>query len=189
MNGMPLSVFQRILGAAIITLALPFLVYGQQAERVVDWQPVLNKSDARVLEITDIMLDGKSITVGQPFAANEDWLETLTFRLRNVSGKTINILGFGVAFPELNAEGRTPMFSVVYGDTKTDRRGRKRLLADEEIDLKLPADQLEAMRHTGANLLGTSNLSKLNILPGQVTFEDGSSIGGISLRKPVSDEP
>src|SRR3982751_2474450 len=138
------SIFQRILCAAIIALSIPFLAHGQQSERVVDWLPVRLASEARVLEIVDIQVDGKTIKIGQPFTASEDWLNSLTFRVRNVSGKTIIILGFGVAFPEIDANGRTPSFSIVYGDyTQTDTSARKRLLADEEVDLKLPADQLE----------------------------------------------
>src|SRR4051812_5097274 len=101
MNRVPLSIFQRLLCAAIITLSLPLLVYGQQSERVVDWLPIRIKLNDRALEITDIRVEGKSITAGQPFAANDDWLETLTFRVRNISGKTVTIFGFGVAFPEL----------------------------------------------------------------------------------------
>src|SRR4051794_40838479 len=99
MNRMPKSIFQRMLCAAIITLSIPFLVYSQQPDRVVDWQPVRLGSQARVLEIVDIKVDGKAIVIGQPFAAGEDWLDTLTFRVRNISGKSITILGFGVAFP------------------------------------------------------------------------------------------
>jgi hypothetical protein len=95
-----------------------------------------------------------------------------------------------VAFPELNVGRGIPMFSVVYGDyTNTDPGARKTFLADEEVDIKLPKDQLEAMRRASANTIGTHNLSKLNILPGLVNFEDGSRIGGISLRKQTPETP
>ena len=99
-----------MLCAAIITFSIPFLVYGQQADRIVDWHPVRQGTEARVLEIVDIKVNGKSIEIGQLFAADEDWLDTLTFRVRNVSGKTITVLGFGVGFPELGVSGPIPMF-------------------------------------------------------------------------------
>jgi hypothetical protein len=177
--------------AAVLTLSLPFLAFGQQQYRVVDWQPVRIMSEARVLEIVDIKVAGKAITIGQPFAANDDWLDTLTFRVKNISGKTIKLFGFGVAFPELNANGRIPGFSVVYGvdPAKSDSNSRKPLIADEEVDLKLPEDQLEIMRRVSMNLAGTSNLSKVNILPGLVNFEDGSRMGGISLRRQIPEKP
>src|SRR5258705_11638238 len=178
-------ILQRMICAVTITLSLPFLVFGQQQDRVVDWQPVLINSEAKVLEIVDMKVAGESITIGHLFTANEAWLNTLTFRVRNISGKTIKHLGFGVAFPEINAHGHTPMFSIKYygaESTKGDASPRKLLMPDEEIDLKLPEDQLELMRQISMKLTGTANLSKVNILPGLVSFEDGSGIGGFSLQ-------
>lgn len=191
MNRVLHCILQRVLCAAIITVSLAFLASGQQQDRVVDWQPVRIISKAQVLEIVDITVDGKSITIGQPFIANEDWLNTLTFRVRNVSGKRIHLLGFGVAFPEINANGRTPSFSLVYEAASAlgDSGARKPLLPDQEVDLKLPEDQLEIMRRVRQNLAGTSHLSKVNILPGLVTFEDGSGIGGLSLRRQIPEKP
>jgi hypothetical protein len=185
------TIFQRMLCAAIITLLLPFVISAQQKDKIIDWQPVLIMSEARVLEIADIKVDGKSITVGQPFIANEDWLNTLTFKVRNTSGKVINHFGFGVAFPEIDANGHTPMFSITYNanSSKRDFRTRKPLLPDEEVDLKLPEDQIEIMRRVSMNTSGTANLNKVNILPGLVTFADGSSMGGLSLRRRVPVKP
>src|SRR6267142_2541367 len=128
-------IIQQMMCAAIITLSPVFLVSGQQQDRVVDWQPVLIQSQAKVLELVDLKVEGKSITIGHFFTANEAWLNTLTFRVRNISGKTIEHLGFGVGFPEINANGRTPMFSITYGyeSTKDVASARKLLMPDEEV--------------------------------------------------------
>ena len=185
-------IIQRMMYAAIITLSLAFIVSGQQQDRVVDWQPILIKSQAKVLELVDLKVEGKSITIGDFFTANEAWLNTLTFRVRNISGKTIEHLGFGVGFPEINANGRTPMFSITYygaESTKGVASERKLLMPDEEVDLKLPEDQLEIMRQVSMKLTGTSNLSKVNILPGLVGFEDGSGVGGFSLQRQAPKKP
>ena len=60
-------------------------------------------------------------------------------------------------------------------------------MPDDEVDLKLPEDQLEIMRQISMKLTGRSNLSKVKILPGLVGFEDGSGsvashFGGKPLR-------
>jgi hypothetical protein len=185
------SVLPRILSAAIFTLSFSYLAFAQEQNRVVDWHAVVPASDARVLEIVDIKVDGKPITIGQPFTANERWLNTLTFTVRNISRKTVSLFAFGVAFPEIDASGRTPMLSIPYNAEATHRDSstRKPLLPDEEVDLKLPEDRLETVRQISMKLLRTTNLSKVNILPGLVTFTDGSRIGGISLRRPVSGNP
>ena len=190
MNGVLLSIFQRMTSAAIVVLSLQFLVSAQQQVRVVDWQSVLIMgSEARVLEIVEIKVDGKSIPIGKPFMANGDWLNTLTFRVRNISGKIVNLFGFAVAFPEIKANGHTPTLSISYvaGSVMDDANARKPLLPDEEVELKLPEDQLEIMRQISMKLMGPSNLSKVNICPGLITFADGSRIGGISLRRRVSE--
>jgi hypothetical protein len=57
-------IIQRIMYAAIVTLSLAFVVSGQQQDRVVDWQPVPIKSEAKVLELVDIKVAGESITIG-----------------------------------------------------------------------------------------------------------------------------
>jgi len=176
--------------SALITASLSLAVAGQQQNRIVDWQSVRIMSDARVLEIINIKIDGNAIIIGQPFAANEDWLNRLTFRVRNISSTNINEFGFGVAFPEIKADGHTPMFSLAYGanySSKRDSGASRPLLPNGEVDLKLPEDQVEIMRRVSFKATGTSNLRRVNILPGLVTFEDGSKIGGISLRRRVPE--
>ena len=80
------------------------------------------------------------------------------------------------------------MRSHHFESTKGDAGPRKRLMPDEEVDLKLAEDQLEVMRQVSMKLTGTSNLSKVNILPGLVTFEDGSGIGGFSLQRRAQEK-
>lgn len=176
---------QRIMCAVMITLSLPCLVSGQQEQRVVNWQPDIKTSDARVLEIVDIKIAGTPITIGQPVVAHEDWLSTLTFRVRNVSGKTMRHFGFGVAFPEIDANGRSPMFSIknLGGDSVGEGPSTPKLLRpDEEADLKLPEDQLTIIRQISFRHRGSSKLSKVNILSGLVIFEDGTGASAFSLR-------
>src|SRR5688572_30606009 len=38
-----------------------------------------------IIEIQSINLGGKTITIGEPFSADEDWLRDLTFRVKNIS--------------------------------------------------------------------------------------------------------
>jgi hypothetical protein len=175
-----------------LALSLPLIVSNHGQDRIVDWHPVRTVSGVQVLEIVDVKVAGKPIRIGQPFTADDDWLDKLTFRVRNVSGKTITVFGFGVAFPELNDdEGVSPMFSVSYGaqSANRDSRTRKPLAPDEEVDLRLPEDQLAIMRRISMRKIGTANMSKMNILSGLARFEDGSSVGGLSLQRRVSAKP
>jgi hypothetical protein len=179
-------IIQRMLCLSILTFFLPLLGCGQEQDRVIDWQPVVIKTEANVLELVDTKVAGKSIKIGQHFMADEAWLNTLTFTIRNVSGKTIKNFGFGIGFPECDPNGRLPGFSVTYYGVKSTSDGansRRYLLPDEVVDLRLPEDQLEIMRKISVRVRGTSNLTQVKLLPALANFEDGTGMGGISLRK------
>jgi len=155
----------------------------QQTTRLVDWQSVPPDLHPKALEIVSIAVDQTRITTGEPFSADEDWLDELTFRVRNVSDKTVTLFHFGVAFPELgHGDGSYPGFSIGYNVKKTSDN-LKPISPGSEVALKLPADQLAAIRQASAKLIGTTHLTRVTILPGAVDFADGSKLGGISLRK------
>ena len=184
------STIQHTLYAAVITLYLPFLALAQQQDRLVEWQPVVVQSETNVLEIVDIEVAGKSITIGHSFTADDNWLNTLTFKVKNLSGKTIKHFGFGVTFPELQTKANTgtPGFSVTYlGDESlrapAGNEQKRPLMVDEEVELKMPEDQLAIMKQISQRLRGTSSLSKLNITLGLVHFEDGSGMSRVSFKR------
>src|SRR5262245_14118854 len=178
-------IMRRIMYLAILTFSLPLLICAQQQDRVVDLQPVVLKSEAKVLELVDTKVAGASITIGQLFTADETWLNTLTFTVRNISGKTIKNFGFGIGFPELGSDRGMPGFSLTYGvkSLKDGAKAQEDLRPDEQVDLKLPEDQLEIMRQVSVRRRGISELTKLRVLPALVNFEDGSGISGVSLRR------
>jgi hypothetical protein len=184
------STLGRVMCAAVITFSLHFLAPGQQQEKIVDWHPFRAATEAKVLEIVDVKVNGESVTMGSPFTASEDWLVTLTFRVRNVSGKVIDNFAFGVAFPELEVNGVSPGFTIGYGGDFPRNAGRgKLMLPDEEVDLKLPADEIKGMRRAGERTLGTSDLGKVTIAAGLLTYQDGSRLAGFSLQRRVPDKP
>ena len=181
-----LQIIRPIMYVATLTFSLPLIVCGQQQERLVDWHPTIAKSETKVLELVDTKVAGVSIAIGQVFRADDGWLNTLTFTVRNISGKTIKILGFGIGFPEIGSNEGMPGFSITYKgeeSMKDSPKAKKYLLPGEEVSLTLPEDQLEIMRRISMRERGTPNLTKVSILPGLVHFEDGSAIGGVSVRK------
>src|SRR5439155_3358755 len=153
---------QRVLVVVIISLSLPSLGSGQERDRLVDWQPVVLGSDAKALEIVNITVNGKTVTTGHAFTAGEDWLDTLSFRVRNISGKTISVFAFGVAFPEIDLGGRSAMLSIPYNADSYRRESSERspLLPDSEVDLKLPKDQLGMLRQISMKRIGTTYLTR-----------------------------
>jgi hypothetical protein len=173
---------QRSLFSTIIILSLAMAVAAQESNRLVDWPAGWPGSKQQVLEIIRITVEDTNVTAGQFFAASDDWLDKLTFRIRNVSDKTIIRCGFGVGFPELSpGPVGMPGFSIVYDTEK--KPGLQPIPAGAEVEVSLPADQLEFIRQSAVRHIGTSHLTRITILPGLATFADGSDVGGFSLRK------
>jgi hypothetical protein len=176
---------QRILFYITIILALAVTVDAQETNRMVDWGHFRPGSDTKVLEIIRITVKDTNVTPGQYFVASDDWLGKLTFRIQNVTDKTITRCGFGVGFPELNPRGEgegMPGFSVVY-DTLRNPGKLQPIPPGAEFEVSLRADQLEIMQKAAIRLIGTSHLTRIIIFAGLASFADGSDTAGFTLRK------
>ena len=171
----------RGLGAVIILLVFAAVNAVQQTNRLVDWQSVEPDLHTKVLKIVAITANRTPITTGEPFSADEDWLDKLTFRLRNVSDKTITAFQLGLAFPEIGSGGSYPAIPFGYND-KPNSEHQESLSPGSEVELTIPADKL-AMLRVNMRRRGKLHLTRANILPAVVTFSDGLQFGGISLRK------
>lgn len=69
-------------------------IEGAVKNRVIHLHPA-GASEEGALEIIQIELAGKAITLGQPFEADENWLKELRIKFRNVSNKPITHFNFG----------------------------------------------------------------------------------------------
>ena len=122
------------------------------------WQQVFSCTGRLTVEIEEIAVDGKSIIVGEPFAAADDWLKSLTVRVRNISGQRLVRVQITLVLPEMNAQ--SPDIVFCYGcaaaekekglmpgsDAQqlrefTDVRELQRQLKDRGVNMILEADE------------------------------------------------
>ncbi len=172
--------------ALIILFVSASVCAAQQMDRLIDWQPVVPGSNANVpgLEIVGIRINETHVMMGKPFTADEDWLDKLTFRIRNTSDKTISVFWFNVAFPEMDlGNGGYAGVGILYDAKKSSDQG-KRISPGGEADVTLATGLLNALRHGPQRLRGTTHLTILNLCSWVAVFEDGSKVGGTSVRKP-----
>ncbi len=85
-------------------------------------------------EIEDIAVDGKSITVGQPFAAGDDWLKTFTVRVRDISGQRLVSAQVTLVLPEMGVG--SPDIVFCYGCAAVEKE--KGFMPGEVVELKMP---------------------------------------------------
>ena len=169
--------------ALIILFVSASVCAAQQMDRLVDWQPVVpgSKTNVAGLEIVGITVNETHVVMGKPFTADEDWLDKLTFKIKNTSDKTISVFWFTVAFPETDLDrGGYAGMGIQYG--RSADQG-KRISPGGEVDVTLAIGLLNALRHSPHRPRG-SHLTILNLCKWVAVFEDGSNVGGASPKKP-----
>jgi hypothetical protein len=142
------------------------------------------------LQVVEIKAGSNTVTLGQPFAADDDWLRSLSVRIKNVSGKTINVLPISFGLSELNTgKGGDISFTIMrglYGNGDEIREAsdeRKPILPDEEIDFTFTEKQLCIIRQMAEQKEITP--TRIKFRPSAfVTFADGSRVrSGFSYPK------
>jgi hypothetical protein len=85
------------------------------------------------VEIEDIVVAGKSQIVGEAFTADDHWLRTVTFRVRNVSGLKLVRIQITVVLLEMGNESPDVVFC--YGCAPAERE--KGIGPGEVVELKM----------------------------------------------------
>ena len=179
-----------IYSAVIITILFPLLVYSQTQDRIVDWHPLTLQgnfvkgedgkqvsSNIESLKIIEIKVDGKIISLGQPFSASGDWLKNLTVKVRNISGKPISSIRMHFNLPEAKYKEGIMGFSLVYGkalSTGINYGVQKVIMPNEELDLIRNEAHYNRDRDGIAQKSGTTDFSKVLMGITTVQFEDGT---------------
>jgi hypothetical protein len=190
------------LSSALMTVGLVgsavLVASAQSSERLLMWPPLsvgritsagtgikLSPVEEAV-RITDIRVAGHSITAGEAFDADDDWLRTLTFRLKNVSGQPIMGARIGFGLPETKKDDGMVGFSLEYGQGSGAAWTRPEVQAvvkpDEEFELKFTDAQYQNYLHFFAKHGAPLRLSKVWIGITTIKFEDGTIWGSGCLR-------
>lgn len=142
-------------------------------DRVIERLPV-EKNEP--VEIIDTKVNGQSIVLGQTFKANDEWIRTLVFTVKNKSDKRVLFASVELFFPR--PEGSNTMFDLFYGSWGLQNR---RPTSSEQLIGIAPGDTVEiglsAQRLVGlTKFLKDSNVSesidKINVRFGSIIAED-----------------
>jgi hypothetical protein len=195
----------RAIALSVIIVA-PCAATAQERERVIDWEfekPNLSPqirvgdepfkpTDMEALAIIGIYLDKKVITMGQPFAAADDWLKGFKMRVKNVSGKTIVRASFHFSFPEAR-NGDAVLGSRLMLSDDNDFNGpvgeRKAILPGGEFELTYTEKRRESERRWVAETTGVVSITRVLLNNAVVKFEDGEWWTGWPRIKNASAAP
>lgn len=145
-------------------------------------------------EITDFKVDGKPVNSDEEFDAGADWLQNLSFKLKNKSDKTITFTVIDLDFPETAAVsgGRIAQRQITLGQDPENRLGAAplQLLPGKSMDIRLDAEY-SGIKTLLTRWLPIDNVTKVTVRLHQVMFDDGTlwSAGTTYRRNPNTGEP
>ncbi len=140
----------RLFSQAIVTV-LGLLVfaattdYSQTQNKVIVWSksPIGSHNETTPpdvklfpqidgVEIEEIAVGGKSRIVGEGFAADDDWLKTITVRVKNISSQRLISVQITLVLPEM---GQSPDIPLCYGCAAAEKE--KGIVPGESVELKM----------------------------------------------------
>jgi hypothetical protein len=111
------------LGIILIALAGGHVHATQETkERIVSRLPV---EKTEPLTITDVRVNGQSIAFGQKFTANDEWIKSLVFVVKNTSDKRILFASIDLFFSR--PDSSNAMFDIFFGPWGLQNRLRANL--------------------------------------------------------------
>lgn len=127
------------------------------------------------IEVIEIKAGDKPVVFGQSFTANEDWLKTLSIKIRNVSDKTINLVDMSFNLPEASTKEMGFGFVIGNGDVASfdKNRSRKIILPGEEAVLTRSDVQYDRDSKGIAQRTGKSDFHQIITGVTTVRFADG----------------
>lgn len=147
----------------------------------------LNKVQMPV-EIVSISLNGKEIQPGEKIKGNDDWLQGLSFTLKNVSGKPLAYVEIALRFPQPNG---FVAYSLNYGvdfSRGTPRRESSppAIQPGESLDLVLTKERYQVFLNVLAKGGASSSFEVAPYYIERVCFDDEPDViweGGNLKRK------
>ncbi len=150
------------------------------------------------VEFVSIESDGQPVRPNEKFERTGEWLNGLTFKIRNVSGKPIVYLAIVLLFPETGRQEPPKVYFLKYGVNPLTASMRvnvrqteePRLLAPEDTaELRLSPVKFKALREFMAQNWKIEDLTEMNYRIGAVFFEDGTQWSAGSYLRPDPDAP
>jgi hypothetical protein len=181
------------LSAAILAVILctAYRTVAQQPlERLVKRLPV---EEDEPIEIADIKVDGQSVSLDKRFRADDDWLGTLVFSVKNKSNKLILFASIRLQFPRPDGSREIPsIYDMSYGNPVLQTRRttpQDTLLGispGETAEIRLSAQQFAALREFLSATKFPSSIENVELSISRIIFADDTMwyAGAISVRDP-----
>jgi hypothetical protein len=162
----------------------------QPSERIIKRLPVEKSSP---IEITDVKVEGQSVSFDKAFMAGDDWLRGLVISIRNKSDKVILFASLRLQFPRpAGSEERISVYNLYWGNWGLQIQPRKPgeqlvvMKPGDSDEIKLSAQQFTDLRDFLSMTHYPFSIERVDLSIAPIIFDDDSMwyAGDISRRAP-----
>jgi hypothetical protein len=174
----------------LIACAFQTSVAQQPTERVIRRLPV---EENEPIAITDIKVNAQSVSLDKKFVADDDWLRSLVFSVKNKSDKLIRYASIRLQFPRpAGSRDIQAFYDMSYGNGALQTRrpiSQDTLVGmspGETVEILLSAQQFVALRGLLNATNYPSSIEKLDLGMSHIIFADDTMwyAGATCLRDP-----
>jgi hypothetical protein len=161
---------------------------GQAREKTVETiPPIFNEP----VKLVGVKVGQKGVKFGEKFAGPHDWLKGASFRLKNVSGKSIVFIELDVNFPETRASGPEMSFRINLGRVPNINHQSAPLsvLPGGELDVDIDDKRYGGLVKFVQERHSISDIGKARVEVGFVVFDDGMAWGAGSFYRQAPENP
>ena len=123
------------------------------------------------VEIVEFLVGGREINIGQGFSAPDDFLRTMSFKVKNVSKRMISTVQITLVVPDNRAH--SPQIIYCYGCAEKQRE--KGIAPGEVVELKMPEPIYEFVMTRLAEK-GITVVTRVEFSHMYVHFPDGPTL-------------
>jgi hypothetical protein len=204
--------FQKLfswLGFVTIAVILGYLIGLGIKNSITNVQAQSEKKKIKLADTIRPQLKFTNVKVGQQarkfdesFDAEPEWVKDLSFKLENISGKSIIFLQVNINFPETRLTGNLMSYTVIFGqrpDIKFKQHSKPMLLIPgETLEVSLDKEKDKIYKFISERQ-SIESIQKVELEIGFIIFEDKTAwVAGGFLRqdpnnpnryRPIESEP
>jgi hypothetical protein len=163
----------------------------QSRERLIRRLPVEQNEP---IAITDIKVNDRSVSFDKRFSADDEWLRSLVFSVKNKSDKLILYAAIDLQFPRpADSQDRMALHYMAYGNGALQTRkptSQETLVGispGETVEIRLSVQQFVALRDFLTAIKYSSSIEKVDLRIGHVIFADDTMWYGEEFRRDSND--
>jgi hypothetical protein len=186
-----ISIALFVFGLVSVAVAFNATTAQEAKQRVIVRMPV---EKGEPIEITDIKVNGQSVSLNKAFSADDDWLRNLVMSVRNKSDKVISYASINLRFPRPPSSQEVPaIHDMSYGNSAlTTRQPSPQdpvvgISPGEIVEIRLSNQQFVALRDFLSAIKYSSSIERIDLGVGHIIFADDTMWYGEAFQRDPND--